>query len=149
MKSRTGRLAAPSKLIAAPHGVWCRSVKKSGAIDVQVIPLGAEMVVDDVEQDREAARMARLDQRLQILGPAIGGSGRVTTARRHSPSCAAPETAAIGISSIAVTPSATRWSSRDDRAGEIAALGKRAEMQFVDDHLFPAAARASRYRASR
>ena len=115
--------------------------------DVQVITLGAEMVVDDVEQDREAARVARLDQRLQILGPAIGGSGR-------------EELHAV------IAPVAPPGKLRDrhqldrghaeldeiveprDRAGEIAALGKRAEMQFVDDHLFPAAARASRYRTS-
>ena len=44
--------------------------------DVQVITLRSEMVVDDVEQDREAARVAGLDQRLQVLGAAVGGGGR-------------------------------------------------------------------------
>src|SRR5262245_59670640 len=38
----------------------------------QVIPLGSEMVVDHIEKDREAARVARLDEPLQLCGPAVG-----------------------------------------------------------------------------
>ena len=76
MKSRTGRLVGAVEIDrGAPWRVVALG-EEIGGDDVQVITLGAEMVVDDVEQDREAARVARLDQRLQIVGPAIGGGGR-------------------------------------------------------------------------
>jgi len=43
---------------------------------VQVIPFRTEMVVDDVEQYRDAAFVAFIDQRLQLLRPAVARARR-------------------------------------------------------------------------
>src|SRR6266498_1370347 len=46
-------------------------------IAVEVVTLRAEMVVDDVEENHEPARMRFVDQRPQIVGPTIGAVGRI------------------------------------------------------------------------
>ena len=46
-------------------------------IAAEIIPLGAEMVIDDVEKHHQPAQMRLVDQRLEIVGPAIGAVGRV------------------------------------------------------------------------
>jgi hypothetical protein len=58
------------------------------------------MVVDDVEHDREATRVARVDEDLEPLPRG-------------------PENSCTGISSTCVTPSATRWSSRSTTAVKV------------------------------
>ena len=45
-------------------------------VGVQVIPGRAEMVVDHVEEDHHAERMGAVDERLEIVGRAVGGVGR-------------------------------------------------------------------------
>ena len=72
-KSRTGPdcvavevdRRAPGRLVPVGEGM-----RRDG---VEVGALGPEMVVDDVEQDHQAARVGGVDQRLQVLRPAIGG----------------------------------------------------------------------------
>ena len=53
----------------------------------QVIPLGAEMIVDDVEKDGEAAGVARLDQMLSALPAGRSGAPAHRRTRRHIPNC--------------------------------------------------------------
>ena len=120
----------------APRGVMALG-EEVGRDRRQVITLGSEMVVDDVEQDREAARVAGLDQRLQIVGPAIARGGREQLHAVIAPVAVARETRAIGISSIAVTPSSTRSSRCAIAPAKSPVRGERAEMQLVDDDLFP------------
>ena len=75
-KSRTVRAAlavevdrrAPRRLV--PLGEELRRVR------VQVVAFGAEVVVDDVEQHHEPARVRGVDEALQILGRAVGRVGR-------------------------------------------------------------------------
>ncbi len=47
------------------------------AVSAQVIPVGAEMIVNNVEQNGEAARMRRIHQRAQILRMSITARGGV------------------------------------------------------------------------
>ena len=106
---------------------------------VQIIPFRAEMVVHDIEQYRDAARVACIDQRFQFLRAAIARA-------RRKPLHAV------------IAPIMPPGKFRDrhqfdrgdaelgeavemrDRAGEIAGLGECAEMQFIDHDLMPRAA---------
>ena len=83
--------------------------------------------------------MARLDQRLQILGPAVGGSGRKELHAVIAP-VAPPRKLRDRHQLDRGHAERDEIVEPRDRAGEIAALGERAEMQLVDDHLFPAPA---------
>ena len=49
--------------------------EEGGGIEAEVVPLGPEVVVDDVEEHREPARVSGVDQGLQVLRPAIGRLG--------------------------------------------------------------------------
>src|SRR6516162_2776152 len=105
----------------------------------QIIPLGAEVIIDDIEKDRQAARVACLNKLLQRVRP--------TVLRRR------------GIEKHAVVTPITAARKRSDRhqldrggaelddmiemldsPGEAAGPGERAEMQLVNDNLFPATA---------
>ena len=103
------------------------------AVLAEVVPLGTEVVVDDVEErgrgrahgTHRPAASARAVRR-------TSSAPRRCTCRR-SPSCACRETGAIGISSIdgdAELPQ--RVEPRDDRL-ERSLGGERADMQLVDD----------------
>src|SRR5262244_1477360 len=50
--------------------------EEGGGVAVQIVPLGSEMVVDDVEEHGEAAGVAGLDQSLQLLRTHAGRVGR-------------------------------------------------------------------------
>jgi hypothetical protein len=45
-----------------------RRVKKAAGVGVQVVAVGAEVVVDHVEQHHQAARVRRGHQLLQVVG---------------------------------------------------------------------------------
>src|SRR5215213_7494986 len=60
---------------APPRGMRLREERRR--ITVQVISLGAEVVVDDVEKHHQPAQMRFVDQRLEIFGAAVGAVGRV------------------------------------------------------------------------
>ena len=75
-KSRTGRRARPVIIDRRAPGRVVPLGEEIGRDRVQVIPFRPEMVVDDIEQYREAARMAGIDQRLQLVRPAIARAGR-------------------------------------------------------------------------
>src|SRR4051812_12749391 len=105
----------------------------------QVITLRAEVVVDDIEQDREAARMAGFDKGLQIVRPAVAGSGRIKLDAVIAPVAPAGERADRhqldrGHTQIAqiVEPA--------ESPREIAARRKGAEMEFVYDEFLPGTA---------
>src|SRR4051812_30394067 len=81
-------LAHPVKRVLneeVPHLVGLRAVEidcraprrfvalgKIGAEVSKIISLGAEMVIDDVENDRETAPMTGVDEPLEALRPAVG-----------------------------------------------------------------------------
>jgi hypothetical protein len=44
---------------------------------VQIISFGAEVVVDDIEEDHQSARVCGIDQRLEILRPAVDRIRRI------------------------------------------------------------------------
>ena len=46
-------------------------------IAAEIISLGPEMIIDHVEHDHQPAPMRLVDQRLEILRPAIGAVGRI------------------------------------------------------------------------
>src|SRR5262249_60231765 len=49
--------------------------EEGGSVAVEIVPLGPEMVVDDVEEYGEAAGVAGLDQSLQLLRTPVGRVG--------------------------------------------------------------------------
>jgi hypothetical protein len=51
-------------------------VEELGAVAVQVVAFGAEVVVDHVDQHHQPQAVRRVDQRLQLVGRAVGGIGR-------------------------------------------------------------------------
>jgi hypothetical protein len=53
------------------------AVGEVGAELAEVVPLGAEVVVDDIEDDREPPPVAGVDQLLQVVRMAVGAVGRV------------------------------------------------------------------------
>src|SRR5262245_1752107 len=46
-------------------------------IAMQKVSFRTEVIVDDIEKDHQAARMRRVDECAQIVGPAIGAVGRI------------------------------------------------------------------------
>src|SRR3954471_7907510 len=54
-----------------------RGSKERRRIAREIVPLRAEMIVDDVEKDHETARMRGIDERLEIFWPAVGAVGRI------------------------------------------------------------------------
>ena len=105
----------------------------------QVVTFRTEVVVDDIEEDGEAAGMAGLDEPLQILRRAIPRSGRVEE-------------------DTVISPISSTWKFGDrhqldgsraelldviempDHPGEVAGFGKGADMQLVEDDFFPSSA---------
>src|SRR5262249_32015934 len=57
----------------------------------KIVPHRAEVIVDDVEKDREAARARGVDKRLEILRSAISAVGRVEQHAVIAPVAAAGE----------------------------------------------------------
>ena len=60
---------------AAPRRL--RLGEEARRVAAEVISLGTEVVVDHVEEHHQPAQMRFVDQRLEIVGPAIGAVGRV------------------------------------------------------------------------
>ena len=83
-----------------PHRRRCRAVvidrvapgrlvtvgEKVAARRAQIVPVRAEVIVDDVEHHREAARVRRVDEGLEPLRAAVVRVGRIAE-RRRIPSC--------------------------------------------------------------
>ncbi len=54
-----------------------RGLEKRRRIAGEIIPLGSEMVIDDVEKHHQPAQMRGIDQRLEVVRPTIGAVGGV------------------------------------------------------------------------
>ena len=112
-------------------------VEEGRRIGVQVVALRAEVVVDDVEQHHEAARVRLLHQHLEVLGAAVGGVRREGQHAVVAPVAPAGE---VGHRH--------QLEGGDAEFGEVveaaadavivAAAGEAAGVQFVDHRLFPA-----------
>src|ERR1700674_5903122 len=127
---RPGKIdrGAPWRMVAAGREI--RNDRR------QIMALGTEVVVDDVEKDCEAAGVTRLDEALQVVRPTVCRSRSV---KKHT----------------VVTPIAASGKLRDrhqldgsraelgdmiempDRPGEVAGVGESAEVQFVENNLLP------------
>src|SRR5579871_3789147 len=97
------------------------------------------MIVDDIEQNGEAALMARLDQRFEVLGSAVARTGSIKVSAVIAPIA---RTGKLGDRHQLDRGDAELKQvvemARDP--GKIAAFAKRADMQFIKHNLFPAAA---------
>ncbi len=58
---------APGRMVAR--------VEEFRAVAVQVVAFGAEVVVNDVEEDHQVARMGGIDQALEVFGGTVGSVG--------------------------------------------------------------------------
>ena len=72
--------ANPAALVAvevdrAPPGGRVPGAEELGRVESQVVAVGPEMVVDDVEEHGEAAGVAGLDERLERSGTAVSALG--------------------------------------------------------------------------
>ena len=83
-------------------------VGEIGAKLAKIISFRAEMIVNDVQNYGQAAPMAGIDEQFQIRWTAVGILRGEMDKRRRNPSFCAPGNCAIGISSIAVTPSSQK-----------------------------------------
>ena len=59
----------------APPGGLVTVREDLRGVNREIIPVGAEMIVDDVEKDHEALAMGGIHQGFQILRPAIARVG--------------------------------------------------------------------------
>ena len=110
-----------------------------GRVEREKIPFGAEMIVNDVKQHRDPARVRRLDEGLEVFRPSVAC---VWSVRKHSV--------------IAPVPAALEVADRHDLDGghaevremvqlasgarERALRRKSAEMKFIKDDVAPFAA---------
>ena len=73
--SRTGPEPGPSKLMAWPQSVWCRVGEVVRGELAEIVAVGAEVVVDDVEDDGEAVAMRLVHEAAQVVGLAVDMRG--------------------------------------------------------------------------
>ncbi len=108
-------------------------------VDVEVVPLRPEMVVDDVEEHGEVARMTGVDEALQILGPAVAAVGRED---QHAVIAPIPLAGKIRYRHQLDGGDAEAHQVVEVTldAGEIAARGEGAGMELVEHDLLPAPA---------
>ncbi len=64
-------LPSPSRLMASPQGVAWREVKYRGLNSALVGAVGPEVVVDHVQEHREAGTVSRVDQAAEVVGTAV------------------------------------------------------------------------------
>ena len=123
----------------APGG-FMPAGEEIGRIERQKVPLGTEVVVDDVEQDRDPLPVSRLDEGFEILRPAIACIGSVGKRAVIAPVPAAAEIAdrhdLDGCNAELSQMSELRCGSR-----ERAFRRKSAEMELVKHDVVPFAAR--------
>ncbi len=113
-----------------------RRIEELRAIGVEVVAVGAEVVVDDIDEDHQAEAVRCIDERLELVGRAVGGIGRE---RQHA--VVAPVAPAGGVGER------HQLDRRDAELGEVAELrdrgdeaafgGEAADVQLVDHRLGP------------
>jgi hypothetical protein len=110
--------------------------EEGGRDRVQVIPLGAEMVVDNVEDDHQAARMRRVHQRLHVVWLPVASIRRVG---QHPIVAPVPAARKLGDGHELYCRDAERDEVVEpaDRGAESAFRREGPKMQFVDHRLLP------------
>ena len=105
-------------------------------VGADVVPLRPEVVVDDVEEDHQPALVRRVDQRLQVVGPAVGGIGGEQGGAVVSP--------VAGARKVGDRHQLDGGDAKIDQiieffdaAGERAGGSERADVQLVEDDLLP------------
>ena len=128
---------APRRVMAVREELRC--------VEVQIIAFGPEMVIDDVEQHHQAARVRGGHQRLEILGRAVGGIGREG---KHAVVPPAPRARKVGNRHEldGCHPEVRQIIEARNRIGERAARRERADVQLVDHRLVPGPAAPVRVR---
>ena len=132
---RTIRLSPPSKLMASPHGMRCRSVKNCGAYSRTVVSIGPEMVVHHVEESSDPSR-ALTESTVSNLQDAHTYCRARKAILRHSPSFAFRENRKLALLNCGnadireiIEP------FLNCREGSFGA--ERTYVEFIDNRLFP------------
>jgi hypothetical protein len=122
----------------APGGL-ALGVEELRRVEAEVVPVRSEVVVDDVEQDHQAAGVGGVDEALEALGAAVGAVRAVGQHAVVAPAAGAGELgdghdldrgdAEVGEGVEAV-----------DGGVEGAGLGEGADVELVDHRLLPGAA---------
>ena len=122
---------APWRLVAIGEGL------RRNRVDIGAFR--SEMVVDDVEQHHQPAGVGGFDQRLQVLGPAVGG---IRGVGQHAVVAPVPAAGKITDRHDLDRGHAKRDQMVElaDRGAERALRRKGADVQLVDDRLLPGAA---------
>ncbi len=120
--------------MASPHGVARREVEVARGEPAQVVPVGAEVVVDDVEDHREAARVRRVDEAHQPARAAVDRRGR---AQRDAVVAPVPATGKVGDRHQLDRgdPEIDEALEARDQRLEGALLGRGADVDLVEDEV--------------
>ena len=123
---------APRRLVTAGE--------KVGRVEPQIVPVRAEVIVDDVEQNRDAAPMRGLDEGLEPLRAPVGRVGRIEADAVVAPAAAAAE--------VGDRHQLDRGHAEGGQVIELFGRGverplgrERADMQFIENRVLPAKAR--------
>src|SRR6185312_5025867 len=121
---------APRRLVSA--GEEGRRVNR------QIITVGTEMVVDDVEEETETARVTGLDKALQIVGRAVT---RIRSIEQNAVIAPVPRAGKIGDRQQFQRgdPEGGEMIEMTLDAGEVAGFAESPDMKLVDDDLLPRA----------
>ena len=117
---------------AAPGGVDV-GVEEALRIGAEVISVGAEVIVDDVEEYREAEFMGAVDQRLQLVGRAVALSGGVGQHAVIAPVARAAER----VDGHEFDRGHAERCDCREMIRDACEAAERADMDFLDDHLLP------------
>ncbi len=119
----------------APGGVMACG-EELGGIEVQEVALGAEVVVDDVQQDHQALAVGRPDQVLEVFRAAVAAVG---SEGQHP--VVAPIAGAVEVGDGHELDGGDAQLDQVVQAlgdgGKAALRREGADVQFVDDRLFP------------
>jgi hypothetical protein len=110
--------------------------EKLRRVSSEIISLRSEVVVDDVEKHHEAALMRGVDQRLEIVGPAIGA---VRGVKQDAVVAPVPASKEIGDRHQLDRGEACVGNTVElvDDAAKRAVFGECADMQLQEDALVP------------
>ena len=136
------------KEVADPPGVWPveidrfapggtdARIKEIRRVERKVISVRPEVIVNDVEQHRDAGLMGSIDESLEIVGPPVAGIRRIRQDSIVTPAPAARKVAERhDLHGRYAELNEVRQFGR--RCGEGPFRRKGADMQFVKDGVFP------------
>src|SRR5580700_11051288 len=76
VSEKTANIGSPEVNCGSPWGATILT-KKLRCVERQVITIGAEMIVYNVEEDHQPKVVRPIDQRLQVIGCSVGGIRRI------------------------------------------------------------------------